>query len=323
MNSEAISSGQARDSVVARAPSLNVRAVINLSAGTVFDLTQERIREAVERAFTEKGHRISVVFAAPADVERAIQDAVDSGVDALVVGGGDGTIRTAARYLIGKEIALGILPLGTLNRLAKDLEIPPQLEAAARFLAASVPSKIDVAKVNDEIFLCNSLIGASLHFSVGRAKLRGRPASERWPKYLALIGSVLSCRRKISIRVDNGAEQVHIRALSIAVTNNGYDETTPWLRRPRLDRGKLTMYVSQHRSGLGMVKALLRAMFGLWHGDPDLTKIVGSQFVIHSRSRRRTLSNDGEIQRIATPLRYEIIPQSLTVLMNADAPQRA
>lgn len=320
MNSEAIPPVPIEDNAIAGRVTHNVCAIINTSAGTVFDLTQERIRTAVEGAFAQRGHRISVVFAAPADVEAEIEAALARDIDALIIGGGDGTVRTAARYLMGRQTALGILPLGTLNRLARDLEIPLQLEPAADFLAAALPCKIDVAKVNDSIFLCNSLMGASLHFSVGRARLRGRPAAERLPKYLGLIGSMLSCRRKISILVDSGSGQIRIRALSLAVTNNGYDEGTPWLRRPKLDSGKLTMYVSEHRSGLGMMAAVLRAMVGLWHGDPNLTKIVASKFVIHTRASRRTLSNDGEIQRFATPLRYEVMPQSLSVLMRETGP---
>lgn len=315
MTTEAIAPVQARDSDVAGRASANVRAIINTSAGTALDLTRERIRAAVEGAFADEGQRVEVVFAEPENVEGAIQEAVASGVGAIVVGGGDGTVRTAARHLVGREITLGILPLGTLNRLARDLQIPLRLEDAARFLATASPNKIDVAKVNGSIFLCNSLMGASLHFSVGRARLRGKPASERLPKYLALIGSVLSCRRKISILVDNGSEQMQVRALSFAVTNNGYDEKTPWLRRSRLDRGKLTLYVSKHRNGWGMVKALARASVGLWHGDPDMFKLTGSRFIIHSKARRRTLSNDGEVHRFETPLQYEIVPQSLTVLM--------
>ncbi|HIE70183.1 MAG TPA: hypothetical protein EYP98_08375, partial [Planctomycetes bacterium] len=187
MTTEAIALVQARESDVAGRASANVRAIINTSAGTALDLTRERIRAALEGAFADEGQRVEVVFAEPEDVEGAIQEAVASGVGAIVVGGGDGTVRTAARHLVGREITLGILPLGTLNRLARDLQIPLRLEDAARFLATASPNKIDVAKVNGSIFLCNSLMGASLHFSVGRARLRGKPASERLQKYLALI----------------------------------------------------------------------------------------------------------------------------------------
>ena len=296
----------------------SVCAIINTRAGTALDLPPEKIGSALVRAFGRQGQGVSVIFAAPEDIESEIKRVAQRPVDVLVVGGGDGTVRTAAHHLLGSKIALGILPLGTLNRLAKDLEIPHNLEQAAEFLAKARPTKIDVAKVNETIFLCNSLMGATLRFSEGRARLRGLPAHERIPKYLSLITDVMSSRRKISIEVDGDTEHMRTRALSVAVTNNGYDETLSGLRRSRLDGGKLTMYVSQHRSGWGLAMALTRALLGLWRGDPDVTKLVGTRFVVRSPKRHRQLSNDGEVGKYDTPLVYEVMPKCLTVLMAAD-----
>lgn len=293
---------------------MRVHAIINLRSGTSLDLTPDQMREAVEKAFTASGHRVVVDCLPPEELEGAIVRAAKSNIDALVVGGGDGTIRTAARHLMGSRIALGILPLGTMNRLAKDLEIPLTLPEAAKFLAEATPSQIDVAKVNGIVFLCNSLMGATLRYSVTRARLRGRPALERFPKYLSTIRGVLSSRRKLSIVVDNGDDRLQIRALSIAVTNNGYDETTPWLRRPKLNQGKLTLYVSKHRSGWGLAKALARALVGRWDGDPEMAKLTGTRFVIHARKSRLRLANDGEIEKFDAPLTYEIVPRALNVL---------
>ncbi len=301
-----------RDGV--RQPILKVHAIVNLRAGTALGLQAETIRTVVETAYATKGQQVSVECVPPEEVERAISEAVSGSIDVLIVGGGDGTIRTAARYLIGTGTALGILPLGTINRLAKDLEIPLRLEDAAAYLADATPTRIDVAKVNDSIFLCNSVMGTTLRYSVTRARLRGRPVLERIPKYLATIRNILSSRRTISIVVDNGDERLAIRALSVVVTNNGYDETTSWLRRPKLDGGKLTMYISKHRSGWGLVKALARAVIGRWHGDPEMAKLTGSSFVIHAKSRRKRLANDGEIGKFDTPLKYEVMPRALTVL---------
>ncbi len=292
----------------------SVRAIVNLRAGTALGLPADRIQSVIEAAFTANGDRIAVDCVPPEEIERAIQNAIASSIDVLLIGGGDGTIRTAARHLIGKDIALGIIPLGTMNRLAKDLEIPLRLEDAVAYLASATPSQIDVAKVNDSIFLCNSMMGTTLKYSVARARLRGRPITERLPKYLATIRNILSSRRTISIVVDNGEERLGIRALSVVVTNNGYDETTTWLRRPKLDGGKLTMYISKHRSGWGMARAVARAVIGRWDGDPEMAKLTGSSFVIHAKSRRKRLANDGEISKFDTPLRYEILPRALTVL---------
>lgn len=293
---------------------LKIHAIVNLRAGTALGMQPETIRAVLERAFAATGHQVSVECVPPEEVERAISHAVSTSIDVLVIGGGDGTIRTAAKYLIGTGTALGILPLGTMNRVAKDLEIPLRLEDAAAYLADATPIQIDVAKVNGSIFLCNSVMGTTLRYSVARARLRGRPALNRIPKYLATIRNILSSRRTIAIVVDNGEERLGIRALSVVVTNNGYDETTPWLRRPKLDGGKLTMYVSKHRSGWGMAKALARAIIGSWHGDPEMAKLTGSSFVIHAKNRRKRLANDGELGKFDMPLRYEVMPRALTVL---------
>ncbi len=292
---------------------LACRALVNLRAGTALGLSPDVMRETIRNAFAAQGYDITVECLPPDAIEPAIVQAVKEKIDILIIGGGDGTVRTAARHLAGSDIALGILPLGTMNRLAKDLEIPLDLTQAAQFLARAKPMNMDVAKVNGSLFLCNSLMGATLRYSVGRARLRGRPATERLPRYFALIREILASRRKISIAVDNGKELIRIRALSVAVTNNGYDEDTVWLRRSKLDRGKLTMYVSKHRSGWGLAKALLRALLGRWD-DPEMTKITGTGFVIHSPLKRKRLANDGEISKFDTPLRYEIVPRALTVL---------
>src|SRR5262249_55031191 len=62
--------------------------------------------------------------------EGALARAEAAEIDAVVVGGGDGSIRTVAGVLSGTNVPLGILPLGTLNHFAKDLGIPLHLKEA-------------------------------------------------------------------------------------------------------------------------------------------------------------------------------------------------
>src|SRR4029079_12085799 len=76
----------------------------------------------------------------------------------LIVGGGDGTISAAASALVGTETSLGILPLGTLNRVSRDLAIPPDLGEAAKVIAAAHERRVDVAEMNGRIFINNSAI---------------------------------------------------------------------------------------------------------------------------------------------------------------------
>jgi diacylglycerol kinase family enzyme len=291
------------------------RAIINGRAGTAMGIDGQSVTETLKAVLGDAGYEIDIEHALPETIEGAIKSAAASDIDVLIVGGGDGTIRTAARHLMGTDKALGILPLGTMNRLAKDLAIPLDLPSAAAALARARPTKIDVATVNDEIFLCNSVMGATLRYSFGRARLRGRPAHERLPRYFGLIRDILGSRRKLSIVVDHGEERLRIRAMSVVVANNGYDERPGALRRPDLAGGQLTMYVSKHRSGWGLAKSVARALLGRWQGDPEMMKLVGREFAIHARNSRKWLANDGELSRFSMPLRYASLPRALTVLV--------
>ena len=69
------------------------------------------------------------------DLGRALEQAVAEGHDFVVVGGGDGTVASAAGLVAGTDVVLGVLPLGTANDLARTLEIPRDLGSACAALA--------------------------------------------------------------------------------------------------------------------------------------------------------------------------------------------
>lgn len=73
---------------------------------------------------------------------------------ALVVAvGGDGTIQAVARGLFGSESVLGILPAGTMNNLARSLDIPVNLQEACALFASGDVRAIDVGQINGHLFL--------------------------------------------------------------------------------------------------------------------------------------------------------------------------
>jgi diacylglycerol kinase (ATP) len=80
--------------------------------------------------------------------------AVARGLDAVFVLGGDGTLRVAARELVGTATALGALPGGTTNVVAGALGLPADPVAAARALTTAGARELDVGRAGDEgIFL--------------------------------------------------------------------------------------------------------------------------------------------------------------------------
>lgn len=299
---------------------MRIHAIINGRAGTVLGLglSRESLRAKLDAALSVTGHEVTIDILDPADISAAIAQALRSDPDAIVVGGGDGTIRTAATLLKGSSTALGILPLGTLNRLARDLEIPLDLDGAAAALAHAEIRVIDMAELNGRPFLCNSLIGLPPIYSRQRQRQRGQPLIPRIRGYISVLRHIARSRRKLTIVVDDGTERRKVRALSTAVSNNVYaDAAGVMLRRPALDRGELGIYVSRHESGLALAVAFLRAMLGLWRSDPNLEEAIAHKCEMSSSKAALRVSNDGEVEIVATPLRYRSLPKSLKVLAPA------
>src|SRR6185503_16647759 len=88
-----------------------------------------------------------------------LDQAFASDADAVVIGGGDGTVSAAADRAVRHGKPIGVLPLGTLNHFARDLGMPPDLRDAVRAIATGVVREVDVGEVNGRVFVNNSSIG--------------------------------------------------------------------------------------------------------------------------------------------------------------------
>ena len=294
---------------------MRVHAVINRKAGSALGHSVDQLASEAEAAFEEAGHEIEVHVVEPEDIEAALDQAVAADPDILVAGGGDGTIRSAASRLLGSTIALGVLPLGTVNRLARDLNIPLEPGAALRSLAGGGYREIDVAEVNGEIFLCNSMLGLPSEISQERQNLRGRPFWPRAVGYFKLLRTILSSRRHLELLVDGDEKKGRrVRVLSLAVSNNVYRrEPSLIFTREALDQGRLGVYIAKPHSGLGFLWVLARAALGFWTGDDRLDSLSARKVVIKTRKKRLRLSNDGEVETLKAPLYYQIHPKALKV----------
>src|ERR1043166_2234865 len=100
-------------------------------------------------------------------------EAVRDGFDTLWIGGGDGTINVLLNHIVGHDMALGVVPVGTVNALARSLGLPLDPRAAARFLLRATPQPIDLGRINDRHFICFASFGwdaAVAHDATGPLK---------------------------------------------------------------------------------------------------------------------------------------------------------
>ncbi|AEI51472.1 diacylglycerol/lipid kinase family protein [Runella slithyformis] len=85
--------------------------------------------------------------------------AVEQGFDYVIAAGGDGTVNEVAKALVNTPTALGILPLGSGNGLARHLGISMSIEKAIRQLCAQKTIDIDACTANQILFFCTAGVG--------------------------------------------------------------------------------------------------------------------------------------------------------------------
>ena len=218
--------------------------------------TFERRGIEAELRFVE-GDQIAAI------AKQALADAAQGAVDAIVVGGGDGTIRTVATVFAGSGIAIGVLPLGTLNHFAKDLGIPADIAAAVDVIAAGHVRLVDLGSVNDAFFVNNSSVGMYPNMVIDRELRQNRGRLGKWSAMtLAFFRAIRRFRfRRLTIRAEGVTTPY--RTPLLFVGNNEYDMNFLSLgKRKQLDVGKLYVYVARSQTRLEFILLGLRAIFG-------------------------------------------------------------
>jgi diacylglycerol kinase family enzyme len=289
--------------------------IVNCSAGNGHD---EELANSLRDKFRAAGLDPDITMAKSGEemIDTA-RSALDNGAQLVVAGGGDGTINAVATVMAGAGVPFGVLPLGTLNHFAKDLGIPLELDAAVRVLAGGRTRAVDVGEVNSKIFLNNSGLGLYPDIVHDREKQQHRLGRGKW---LAAFWATLAALKRfpfLSIRLVVDGQRLARRTPFVFIGNNEYKMAGLAIgARPRLDGGKLSLYVAQRPGRLGLLRFALRALLGKLGEERDFDVILADAMEIETRHNSRLrVATDGEVTVMRSPLHYRIRPGALTVIV--------
>jgi len=145
--------------------------IINPNAGRKYG----DIRERIERFFSGRKLRFEIEYTRAREHASELSSrAALAGFARVVAAGGDGTIRETAIPLIGKETALGILPCGSGNGLARNLYIPLDFQAALEGLVKWAPRRVDAGLANGRPFFCAAGVGLDAEVAHDFNSMTGR-----------------------------------------------------------------------------------------------------------------------------------------------------
>ncbi len=289
-----------------------VTFILNSAAGLARKL---EVCQGLVDLFSNNPFRARVMVATTGDeVPHLVQQAIAEKSDAIVAGGGDGTVSAVASALVGTEIPLGILPLGSKNEFARHLHVPSDIEAAARSLLIGHIAHVDVGEVNGRVFLNTATVGVNPAALCGTGKHPwARPAN--WATWLRALAFAVGSRPFLHLCIAGDQRPRHTPFLLVA--NERHSVPTPGGWRVHVNSRQLSLWIYRE---IGRWELLHLAGRGLFRGATiaeDMEMLAVTEFAAESNRKYLRVVLDGESYWLRPPLRGSIRRQALRVIVPA------
>jgi len=239
--------------------------------------------------------------------------------DAVVIGGGDGTLSAAADGLVEAQLPLGIIPLGTANDLARTLGLPTDPVAAADVICQRHLRRIDLGWVNGTHFFNIASVGLGTRIS----RALGHKEKGRWGvlAYLFAAARIVIRARPFIADIRTAEEMIRVRTIQVAVANGRHygggltvDETA------RIDDGVLRLLSLEFERWWQIIPLLPGLRHGTLGGTKHARLLQGREFEVRPRKRRKKVTADGEPAGWA-PALFRVVPKAISVF--APGPESA
>lgn len=300
------------------AGTIRAMVIFNPNAGQAAAVEQ-MLREACD-VWRNAGWTIDLrPTQAAGDATRLAREAVVQGYDLAIAAGGDGTVNEVVNGLVHSTVALGTLPIGTVNVWAREIGMPLQPRAAAKALLDAQRQQIDVGRAGDRYFLLMASIGfdATVTATV-------RSDHKRWLGAFAYVVQGLKVAfsyQGVRARIVLDGKAMRGRYLMIVLGNSQlYGGVVKLTAEAVIDDGLLDVCLIKGRTLLG---APLRMWSIMRRRYADDAKIMyyRARHITFTTKQPVDVQVDGD-HLGSTPSQYEAIPGALFALIPSHAPQQ-
>lgn len=249
----------------------------------------------------------------PANFPEIIRRFADN-VDLTILGGGDGTIRSCLRSVRETNSVLGVLPLGTANNLARNLGIPTSLEEACTVLHHGAIGTIDLATVNDRLFLNVAGMGLSTQINLKIAAGLKR----KW----GVAGYVIAALKRLrdatqfTAEIECDGQTQRVRTLQVTICNGRHFGAGLTIHpEAQIDDERLDLcafHVSHWWQPFIMAAALRSGR----HLDLRGVQLLQGKSITIRTHRKMWIDTDGEVIT-HTPAVFGVLPNALKVIRSS------
>lgn len=262
----------------------------------------------------------TIIVPKPEDeIKTIIDSAITEGVNLFLAAGGDGTVSMISTHLVGTEIPVGIIPLGTGNLLAKTLHIPQKLEHALDLITSAEHEmvKIDTFKLKDRYFLMNVSVGISpkIMESVGSDQ---KQQLGFFAYLINFIQQILGLKLH-QIFVDCDHQRTSYLASEILITNIGTAGVDPltWSEDISLIDGSMDLLIFRAANLLDILGLVVSVFTKKGKLNPEVKFLKVNEYCRIDSLSPLQIQADGDVIG-ETPFEIEIYPGSLSIIAGKD-----
>jgi diacylglycerol kinase family enzyme len=293
---------------------MNLGIVLNISAGSTAGKGYSM--PDIKQAFRNLGVETEIVVLDKKPIDDIVKFMLYQDFDVIAAAGGDGTISAVAYHLADNKKPLGILPFGTLNHFAKDLDIPLALEEAAGVIARGKTAEVDIGEVNGQTFINNSSIGIYPKI----VKQRDRNKEKLNSKWIAMAQAAIDVFLRIpvlKVNIITDSKNNRCKTPFVFIGNNEYETDAFNLgTRKRMDNGLLSLYYPELSGRLSVMRFFFNALINNLKDQQNFNIEHVKEITIEMKKHNNIeVSADGEVFHLASPLIYTIRPGALTVIV--------
>jgi diacylglycerol kinase family enzyme len=295
--------------------------IVNTDSGTVLETGHAALKADIEQAFERWNWRADVRYLSVQEMLKLDISSLVSVYDRVVLSGGDGTINAMLPALVASSACIGILPLGTLNLLARDLGFAGDLEADVKMLVTGEPVPVDVLEIDKRLAHTKFGVGLSVTMAEERSAMRRQITFSKLLSFAAAVVRTAWRWKPLEVTLTIDGIDKTFRVAALVATNNSFAGSPP--KRHSLSDGILELALV----GAGPLKERLMLLASLWTGDwrkiTGLTLLQTTAVTIRHRNRSHfKASLDGELRSFENPVSLKIIPKAVCFVGQLSVEQR-
>ncbi|SEK44484.1 Diacylglycerol kinase family enzyme [Sphingomonas palmae] len=248
----------------------------------------------------------------PEELEATVTRALAKKPDLVVLGGGDGTISGLVDLLVGKNVILGVLPLGTANSFARSLGLPLDIAGAVRVLADGEPRRIDLGMIDGDYYANCAAMGISPQIAAtvphALKKVAGRVGYLGWATLQFLRF------HSFTLIVGEGASAARIKAVEVRISNGPFHGGTDVVEGAEVDSGEIVVQAVKGPFKRNLVKNWAAAFFRHEARREHTTSFSGKSIRLDTEPSGMPISIDGEVLA-RTPVTAHIAAAVIEVMV--------